>query len=147
MRAALSPRARRHRSHAVEHADAAQLAALVGAIGAVLVLLPRGRVAPLLGLALLGLATLTIGRSLVGYADVKLLFTSPAGLGLIAVGSAGAVLLAVPLARYPAIVPVALVAVAPFRIPIRLGNQDAFLLLPLYLVLVASVLACAYRMA
>ena len=51
-----------------------------------------------------------------------------------------------PLARRPAVVPVALLAVAPFRIPIQLGKQDAFLLLPLYLVLAASVLAVAYRM-
>ena len=48
--------------------------------------------------------------------------------------------------RRPAVVPVALLAVAPFRIPIQLGKQDAFLLLPLYLVLAASVLAVAYRM-
>jgi outer membrane protein assembly factor BamB/O-antigen ligase len=131
----------------VEHADAAQFAALVGALGAVLVLLPRGRVAPLAGFALLGIATLVIGWSLVGDDDVKLLFTDPAGLALVLVGTAAAIVLAVPLARYPAIVPVALVSVAPFRIPVQLGDQDAFLLLPLYLVLAASVLAFAYRMA
>ncbi|MBA2643671.1 MAG: O-antigen ligase family protein [Actinobacteria bacterium] len=42
--------------------------------------------------------------------------------------------------------PVALLAVAPFRIPVEVGDEDAFLLLPLYLVLAASVLALAYRM-
>jgi outer membrane protein assembly factor BamB len=131
----------------VEHADAAQFAALVGALGAVLVLLPRGRVAPLVGFALLGLATAGIGRSLVGDEDVKLLFTDPAGLGLVVVGTAAAVLLAIPLVRYPAVVPVAFVAVAPFRVPVGLGDQDAFLLLPLYLVVAASVLAFAYRAA
>ncbi len=130
----------------MEHADAAQFAALVGALGAVLVLLPRGRVAPLLGFGLLGIATAGIGRSLVGDADVKLLFTDRAGLALVTVGAAAAIALAVPLARRPAVVPVALLAVAPFRIPIQLGKQDAFLLLPLYLVLAASVLAVAYRM-
>jgi outer membrane protein assembly factor BamB len=131
----------------VEHADAAQFAALVGALGAVLVLLPRGRVAPLLGFVLLGIATAAIGRSLVGDADVKLLFTDRAGLALVAVGTLGAAALAVPLVRYPAVVPVAFLVVAPFRVPVQLGSQDAFLLLPLYLVLVASVLAVAYRMA
>jgi outer membrane protein assembly factor BamB len=129
----------------VEHADAAQFAALVGALGAVLVLLPRGRVAPLVGFVLLGLATSLIGWSLVGDEDVKLLFTDPAGIGLVVVGTATAILLALPLARYPTVVPVALVAVAPFRIPVGLGDQDAFLLLPLYLVLASSVLAFAYR--
>src|SRR5206468_10202827 len=122
----------------VEHADAAQLAALVGALGAVLVLLPRGRAAPLLGFGLLGLATAGIGWSLVGTGDVRLLLTDPAGLGLVTVGTLGAVALAVPLARYLEVVPVALLAVAPFRIPVQLGDQDAFLLLPLYLVLAAS---------
>ena len=33
----------------------------------------------------------------------------------------------------------------PFRIPVGLGDEDAFLLLPLYLVLTASVIALAYR--
>ena len=48
------------------------MASLAGALGAVLVLVPRGRIAPLAGFALLGLATLGIGRSLVGYSDVHL---------------------------------------------------------------------------
>jgi outer membrane protein assembly factor BamB len=129
----------------VEHADAAQFAALVGALGAVLVLLPRGRVAPLAGFALLGLATVLIGWSLVGDDDVRLLITDPAGIGLLVVGALVAGVLAVPLARYPAVVPVALVAAAPFRVPVQLGDQDAFLLLPLYLVLASAILAFAYR--
>jgi hypothetical protein len=129
----------------VEHADAAQFAALVGALGAVLVLLPRGRVAPLLGFVLLGLATAGIGWSLVGDSDVKLLFTDPAGLALVGVGTVAAIALAVPFVRHPDVVPVAFVAVAPFRIPVGLGDQDAFLLLPLYLVLASAVLALGYR--
>jgi len=129
----------------VEHTDAAQVAALVGALGAVLVLIPRGRLLPLAGFALLALATAGIGRSLVGDDDLRLLFTEPTGLGLVSVGVVAAILGAVPLARYPAVVPVALLAVAPFRIPVRLGEEDAFLLLPLYLVVAAAVLALAYR--
>jgi hypothetical protein len=42
-------------------------------------------------------------------------------------------------------VPVALLAVAPFRVPVQLGNDEAFLLLPLYLAISAAVLALAYR--
>ncbi len=129
----------------MEHADAAQVAALIGALGAVLVLLPRGRALPLAGLALLGLATAGLGRSLVGDGDVDLLLTEPTGLALVGVGTAAAVLGAVPLVRYPAVVPVVLLAAAPFRIPVELGDQQAFLLVPLYLVLTASVLALGYR--
>ena len=130
----------------MEHTDAAQVAALLGALGAVLVLLPHGRVLPLAGFALLGLATAGLGRSLVGDDDLRLLFTDAAGVALVAVGALAAVLGAIPLVRYPTVVPVALLAVAPFRIPVKLGAEEAFLLLPLYLVLAASVLALVYRM-
>lgn len=131
----------------MEHTDAAQVAALVGALGAVLVLIPRGRLLPLAGFALLALATAGMGRSLVGDDDLRLLFTEPTGVGLVSVGVVAAILGAVPLARYPAVVPVALLCVAPFRVPIRLGEEDAFLLLPLYLVVAAAVLALSYRIA
>ncbi len=131
----------------VEHTDAAQVAALVGALGAALVLVPRGRAFPLAGFVLLGLATAGIGRSLVGDDDLRLLLTDPSGIALATVGAVATILCAVPLARYPAVVPVALLAVAPFRVPVRLGEEDAFLLLPLYLVVAASVLALAYRIA
>jgi len=129
----------------VEHTDAAQVAALVGALGAVLVLIPRGRLLPLAGFALLGLATAGIGRSLVGDDDLRLLFTEPAGIGLVGVGVVAAILVAVPLSRYPPVVPVVLLCVAPFRIPVRVGAEDAFLLLPLYLVVAAAVLALGHR--
>ncbi len=130
----------------MEHSDAAQAAALVGALGAVLVLLGRGRVVPVAGLALLGAASALLGRSLVGDDDVELLLTRPAGIALIAAAIAAAILVAAPLTRFPEATPVALLAVAPFRIPVGLGDEDAFLLLPLYLVLTGSVLALAYRM-
>jgi hypothetical protein len=130
----------------MEHADAAQVAALVGALGAALVLLTRGRALPLAGFALLGLATAGLVRSLVSDEDLRLLFTEPEGIALVGAGSIAAVLAAVPLARYPETVPVALLAVAPFRIPIELASEEAFLLLPLYFVLAAAVLALAYRM-
>ena len=48
--------------------------------------------------------------------------------------------------RLWALVPVVLLAVAPFRIPVELGDEEAFLLLPLYLVLASAVVALAYRM-
>ena len=125
--------------------DTAQIASLLGALGAVLVLIPRGRWVPLAGFALLGLATAGIARTLLGADDLRLLVTDPAGITLVAVGAAVVVTCAVPLARHPAVVPVALLAVAPFRLPVRVGSEDAFLLLPLYLVLAAAVLALGYR--
>jgi len=129
----------------VQHTDAAQAAALLGALGAVLVLLPRGRALPLAGFALLGLGTAGLAWSLVGDDDVELLFTEPTGLALVGAGIVAACLGALPLARYPAVVPVALLVAAPIRLPVQLGDEEAFLLLPLYLVIAASVLALAYR--
>jgi hypothetical protein len=129
----------------MEHADAAQAAALVGALGAVLVLLPRDRFAPLAGLALLGLAAAGLGRSLVGDEDLERLLTEPGGLALLALGGLAAIGAAVPLVRWPAIAPLALLAAAPFRVPVTVGTDEAFLLLPFYLVLTSSVVALAYR--
>jgi len=129
----------------MEHTDAAQVAALLGALGAVLVLVPRDRFSPLAGMALLGLATAGLARSLVGDDDVERLLTEPEGLALVASGAVAAVLGAIPLVRYPAVVPVVFLAAAPFRVPVRVGDEDAFLLLPLYLVLTSAVLALGYR--
>jgi hypothetical protein len=132
-------------SQPVEHAQLAEVAALVGALGAVLALITRGGIFPLLGLGLLGLATGGLGWSLVGDDEVRLLFGDPQGVALVASGAAAAIVLAVPLARNPAAVPVALLAVAPFRVPVQLGSEEAFLLLPLYLVITAAALGLAYR--
>ncbi len=139
--------AERVTSTSVENTDVAQVAALGGALGAVLVLVPRGRVAPLVGFALLGLTTAAIAWSLVGTDDVKLLFGDLPGIALVCSAGAGAVLGAVLLARYPAVVPVAFLVVAPFRVPVQLGTDEAFLLLPLYAVLTSAVLALGYRLA
>jgi hypothetical protein len=130
----------------VEHTDLAQAAALVGALGAALVLLPRDRVSPVVGFGLLGLATGGLAWSLAGDDEVELLLGDPSGIGLVATGAIAAILGAVLLARYPAVVPVALLAAAPFRVPVQIGSEEAFLLLPLYLVLTATVLALAYRL-
>jgi O-antigen ligase len=129
----------------MEHVQLAEIAALVGALGAVLALITRGGIFPLLGLGLLGAATGVLCWSLVGDDDIELLISDPAGIALLVIGVALAVVCAVPLARYPAAVPVALLAVAPFRLPVEVGDEEAFLLLPLYLVIAASALALGYR--
>ena len=131
----------------MEHTDVAQVAALAGALGAVLVLVPRGRALPIAGFALLGLASLALAWSLVGNDDVDLLLGDARGIALVGSSGIAAILGATLLARHPAVVPVALLAAAPFRLPVEVGSDEAFLLLPLYLVLTASVLALAYRLA
>jgi putative inorganic carbon (HCO3(-)) transporter len=129
----------------MEHPEAAQVAALVGALGAILALVPRDRWLPLVGMGLLGLGSIGLMRSLVSDDDLRLLLTEPTGLALLTAGVAAVIVAAVPLVRYPAVVPVVLLAAAPFRIPIELGSEEAFLLLPLYFVIAASVLALGFR--
>ena len=129
----------------MEHTDVAQIAVLVGALGAVLVLVPRGGAFPLLGLGLLGGAMLGLAWSLVGSDDLRLLVSEPTGATLLGSATALALVGATLLVRYPAVTPVVLLAAAPFRVPVELGSEEAFLLLPLYLVIAASALALAYR--
>ena len=129
----------------MEHVQVAEIAALLGALGAVGVLVPRGGVFPLIGFVLLGAATGMLAWSLVGSDDFELLVEDPYGIALVVCGVAAAITIAVPLARYPAVVPVVLLAAAPFRVPIQLGDEEAFLLLPLYLAIASAVLALAYR--
>jgi hypothetical protein len=129
----------------MEHVQVAEIAALVGALGAVGVLVPRGGIFPLIGFAALGAATGGLVWALVGSDDLELLVESPEGIALLVVGVVAAIACAVPLVRYPAVVPVALLAAAPFRVPVEVGDEEAFLLLPLYLVIAGAVLALAYR--
>ena len=129
----------------MEHVQLAEIAALLGALGAVCVLVPRGGIFPLVGFAMLGAATGGLVVSLVGTDDLELLVEEPLAVAGIGAGVLAALVCVVPFVRYPAVVPVALLAAAPFRVPVQLGDEEAFLLLPLYLVIAAAVLALAYR--
>jgi hypothetical protein len=138
----------------VEHADTAQLAAVGGALAAVLVLLARGRVTLLAGLLLLAAAETGLTLSL-GTGTLDRL-TSASGaaagvVGLLVLAGAAALL-----ARRPALVPIAVLLAAPFRPPIQFDTASEFIvsiaddgrlgrLLPLYFVLLASVLALGWR--
>jgi hypothetical protein len=138
----------------VEHADTAQLAAVGGALAAVLVLLARGRFTLLAGLGLLAASEAGLMLSLGSGPLDKLTSASGAAagvLGLLVLGGAAALL-----ARRPALVPVAVLLAAPFRPPIQFDAASEFIvsiaddgrlgrLLPLYFVLLASVLALAWR--
>jgi O-antigen ligase len=138
----------------VEHADTAQLAAVGGALGAVLVLLARGRFTLLAGLVVLTAAEAGLALSL-GTGPLDRL-TSVGGaaasvLGLVVLGGAAALL-----ARRPPLVPIAVLLAAPFRPPVQFDTASQFIvsiaddgrlgrLLPLYFVLLAAVLALAWR--
>src|SRR5438128_722264 len=127
------------------HGDLAQLSAVIGGLGAAAMLLSRTRAQLLAGLAVTAVGEATLAAALVPGADLKLL-VAPAGhaaalvVGVLLVGAG-----AVGLARYPAIVPVALLAAAPFRISVSIGAQKAYLLVPLYVVLGAAFLALLFR--
>jgi O-antigen ligase len=138
----------------MEHADTAQLAALGGALGSVLVLLARGRLALLAGLALLAAAELGLAWALGGVPLDRLSGASGAAavaLGLVAVGAAAALF-----GRHPALVPLAVLVTTPLRPPLSFDSSSALLvnvaddgrlgrLLPLYFVLAAAASALVWR--
>ena len=127
------------------HGDLAQLSAVIGGLGAAAMLLSRTRAQLLAGLAVAVAGEAALATALIPGADLKLL-VSPAShaaalvVGVLVVGAG-----ATALARYPAIVPVVLLAAAPFRISVSIGTQKAYLLLPLYAVLAAAVGALVIR--
>ena len=127
------------------HGALAQTAALLGAAGSALVILPPPRRAAIVGgTALLASAEVLLAGALLPRHDLER-FTSAPGAAALLVGAIGAGALAWVFLRWPAIVPVAVLAAAPFRLPVDLGSQHAFLLLPLYLVLSGAVLALVVR--
>ncbi len=130
----------------MERVELAEAAAVVGALGAPLLLLARGRLLVLAGLALLLAAEAGLALALVPD-QLELIVRSPARLAAVAAATAALVGLAAAVVRFPGALPVALLAAAPVRVPVELGGEDAFLLLPLYGVVGAGGLALAYRAA
>jgi putative inorganic carbon (hco3(-)) transporter len=127
------------------HETLAEIAALAGAGGAALVVLGRPRRLQLVGgLILLAAAEAMLIVALLPGDDLERL-VSAKGVSALVLGAVGTVTGAWAFLRWPAVVPVALLLAAPFRIPVELGSQDAFLLLPLYVVLAAASLALVVR--
>lgn len=122
-----------------------QLAALGGAVGATLVLLARERIALLAGIAAVAGAEIALALALVPQDDLERFVDGPLRIGALVVAAGVLGGLAVVFTRYPAVWPVALLAVAPFRILLDVGSQRAFLLVPLYGVLAATGLGLAVR--
>ncbi len=128
----------------MDHEALAHAAAVVGAFGACGLLIARERILFLGGLAALVAAEVGLAYALVPDAP-SLLTESAARIGALGFAAILGLGLAALFVRYPAAAPVALLVVAPFRLSVGLGNQEAFLLVPLYAVLVAAALALAYR--
>lgn len=128
----------------MDHEGLAHAAAVVGAFGACGLLLARERLLFFGGLAVLVAAEAGLAYALVPDAP-SLLAGSATRLGALAVGALFGLALAAAFVRHPAAAPVALLVVAPFRLSVGLGSQEAFLLLPLYVVLGAAAAALAYR--
>lgn len=127
------------------HGALAQTAALLGAAGSALVILPPPRRAAIVGgAALLAAAEVLLAGALLPRHDLGR-FTSAPGAAALAAGAIAAAALAWAFLRWPAIVPVIMLGAAPFRLPVDLGSQHAFLLLPLYVVLAGAVLALVIR--
>jgi O-antigen ligase len=120
--------------------ELARLAGAVAAVGlAALVLAPGGR----LRLAGLGLAAIG-GGGLSAY-------IAPSGdEALLAAGAVAAILVAAALAplfvRWPWLVPVGALALAPVRVPVEVGDTEANLLLPLYGLLLSAGFALAWQL-
>jgi hypothetical protein len=128
----------------VEHEALADAAAVLGGLGGAGLLLARNRLLTLAGALAIALAEVGLAYALVPEAP-GLVVHSPVRLAAVAVAALAVLGLAVAFVRFPASAPVALLIAAPFRLPVKLGSQEAFLLLPLYAVLAAALGAYAYR--
>ena len=134
----------------MDSGDAAQLAAIVGALGVALMLLGRGRLVILPGLALLALGELGLVHDLSGNrVSPKLAALGVASLVPMAIG-------AFVLIRWPALVTPLIAVAAPFRPPLSFGSEHRYYvgvassgqlgrLLPLYAVLGAAALALGWK--
>jgi O-antigen ligase/polysaccharide polymerase Wzy-like membrane protein len=128
----------------MDHQALAHAAAVVGAFGACGLLLARERLVFFGGLAALVAAEAGLAYALVPDAP-RLLTASAARAGALGAAVLVGLALAAVFVRYPAAAPVAILVVAPFRLSVGLGSQEAFLLIPLYGVLAAATVALAYR--
>jgi len=128
----------------MDHEALAHAAAVVGAFGACGLLFARERLIFFGGLAALVAAEAGLAYALVPDAP-SLLTSSAARVGALGIAVLLGLALAAVFVRYPAAAPVALLVVAPFRLSVGLGSQEAFLLIPLYGVLAAATVALAYR--
>ncbi len=125
-------------------AAAGVLAAAAAGAGSILV--PPGRLRSLAMLAAIALLpALILGDQwhTTQIVDLRHHADRLVALGIVALAATGA--LALVFRRWPILLPLAIVAALPFRIPLEAGGDTANLLVPLYLVIAAGVLATALR--
>src|SRR3954469_13942583 len=127
-------------SHALEILGVIAAALLAG--GAIVAPAVRGRAGAMV--AALALAPALLLADIWDSPQLDALRSRPAAFALAALGGVVVVAgLAMVIDRRPALLPALAVAALPFRIPISAGGSTASLLLPLYLVVAAGVLAYA----
>jgi putative inorganic carbon (hco3(-)) transporter len=125
-------------------AGAGVLAAACFAAAAIV--LPRGRLRAGAMLAALVLCPVLIAGDQWHSPEVVDLREEPLGLAaLIAAALTGAAALTAAFRRWPLLLPLAIVFVLPFRVPLEAGGDTANLLVPLYLVIAGGVLTAATR--
>jgi O-antigen ligase len=129
----------------MERVELAEAAAVAGAVAAPLLLFARTKLAFVAGLVLLALAQAGLAVALIPD-QLEAFAESPARVGALVVGFALLVGVAALFARFPLLVPAALLAAAPVRVTVSVRGEDAFLLLPLYGVLAAAALALVFRL-
>jgi putative inorganic carbon (HCO3(-)) transporter len=125
--------------------SAAGVLAAAGA-GAASIVLPAGRpraAAMLLALALFPLLILGDQWHSTQIVDLRHHTSRLVALGV--VGLSAAVALALAFRHWPTLLPLAIVAALPFRVPLHAGGDTANLLVPLYLVIAGGVLALVSR--
>jgi O-antigen ligase len=125
-------------------AGLALLLAALAAAGAIL--LPPGRrraAAMLIGLALFPILILADQWHTAQIADLRDPLSGLIALGLAALAAAAG--LGLLFRRWPVLLPLAIVAMLPFRVPLHAGGDSANLLVPLYLVIAGGVLAASLR--
>jgi hypothetical protein len=116
-------------------------AGVVAALGLAVLIVGRPRPLRFAGLAawLVGSAVLALTLAPHGHA---LLYAIAAGVGVVAAAA-----LALLFVRLPWLVVVALLACAPLRIPVSVGDAQGSLLVPLYAVVAGAALALAWQLA
>ena len=125
---------------------AVEVVAALGGAAAATALLGRNRWVVVAGLAVLAVAEILLGFSLVTREDLEPAFSSAPRLAAVALAASVLLAGAIALYRFPAWAPVALLVAAPFRIPVGFAGDDVLLLFPLYFVLAAAVLAFVARL-
>ncbi|MBK5220572.1 MAG: O-antigen ligase family protein [Thermoleophilia bacterium] len=119
---------------------------IAAAAAAAVILLPPGRgrsLAMIIAIALF--PALILGDQWHTHQIVDLRHDNERIVALLALGAVAVVALAYAFRRWPILLPLAIVAALPFRVPLHAGGDTANLLVPLYLVIAGGVIAVLLR--